>query len=309
MIGIGRSKIFYDTVLHLCEKGYRFTHIITDEPNDEYSCSIADFQILASKVGSKLLVGNKVKPEIFESYSQIYNEIAISVNWRYIFPPEIINMFGGNMLNFHLGNLPDYKGNATANWAIINGEKHIYANVHKIVESLDAGDILTRKKIKINAETYISDVLKQAEYVAPKLFVDALYKIKNNSNYILQKGSESGIRCFPRLPQDSVINWYDSAQSIHRLIRASSRPYSGAFTYFKGLKLIVWKAKIMENSPPIYAVPGTLMPVKGNSSCINVATGDGILQVEDISYRNKNGESVNSPAKLTKSIRLRLGNI
>ncbi len=102
---------------------------------------------------------------------------AISVNWKYTIPKKFLDLFECGILNFHLGNLPDYKGNATVNWSIINGENKIYGNIHKMDPELDAGDVISRKAIPITEQTYIAEILKQAAKDVPLLYEDALKKV------------------------------------------------------------------------------------------------------------------------------------
>ena len=149
--------------------------------------------------------------------------VAISVNWKYTIPKSF-DLFECGILNFHLGNLPDYKGNATVNWTIINGEPYINGNIHKMDPELDAGDVVSRKAIPISDEMYIADVLKQAEADVPGLYEEALARVLVEPNAYVVKGTVRGSRCYPRLPEDSQVNWNLPAEQVARLVRASSHP-------------------------------------------------------------------------------------
>jgi methionyl-tRNA formyltransferase len=173
-----------------------------------------------------------------------------------------------------------------------------------MAEQLDAGDIISRKAIAINSHTYVGDVLAQANIDAPLLFEDALSKLMQDEHYILEKGSTDGLRCYPRLPEDGLIHWNDSAVHIHRLVRASSRPFQGAFTYYRGSKAIIWKASLVPATSQWLAVPGHIIQIDKTAGTITVATGDGLLMIEEMEWEGVSGK----PTQWCKSIRERFSN-
>lgn len=228
--------------------------------------------------------------------------MAISANWKYTIPEKFLNLFQCGILNFHLGNLPDYKGNATVNWTILNGEEHIIANIHKMDPILDAGDIISRKSINITTDTYIGEILKQAELDAPLLYEKAIHKILADPQAYEIKGTVRGMRCYPRLPEDSQIDWNQNAEYISRLVRASAAPYQGAFSFLNEEKIIIWKARALESEDEFMAIPGHVIERRENTSSILVACKRGLLEILEIEYDGK----IMPPAAFIKSIRIRL---
>ena len=195
--------------------------------------------------------------EIIEIIKDNNIRVAISANWKFTIPKKFLDLFECGVLNFHLGNLPDYKGNATVNWSIINGESYINGNIHKMDPILDAGDVICRKAIPITEDLYIADILKQAEEVAPLLYEEAVKIVLKNPDAFELKGSVHGLRCYPRLPEDGQIDWNQNAEDIHKLVRASGHPYSGAFTFFDGEKVIIWKAFYYQPEEPFSGSAGS----------------------------------------------------
>ncbi|HEX3079853.1 MAG TPA: formyltransferase family protein, partial [Puia sp.] len=200
-----------------------------------------------------------------------------------------------------LGNLPDYKGNATVNWSIINGEDKIYGNIHKMDPELDAGDVISRKAIPITDQTYIADILKQAVQDVPLLYEEALLKVFKEPDAFEVKGSLKGLRCFPRLPEDSQINWNESARNISRLVRASASPYNGAFSFLHGEKIIIWKAEEFDYGEKFLAVAGHVVGIQKDKKTIRVACGEGMLEIIEIEYKGTRM----APTDIIKSIRIR----
>jgi methionyl-tRNA formyltransferase len=302
LMAIGRSRLLYDAITHLGSKGYSFKAIVTDEAYEEYDVKHQDFERLAGEIGARFIMTKTLQVDEISPIIRANDiRVAISANWKYTISQQILDLFERGILNFHLGNLPDYKGNATVNWAIINGENHIDGNVHKMDPELDAGDIISRKAIPIGPLTYVGDILKQAEHDAPLLYEDAVERILKDSQACLEKGSIHGLRCYPRLPEDSQINWNDSVENICRLVRASARPYKGAFSYVDETKVTIWKASTVYAKEKYLAIPGHVISVYKNNGTIWVACPDGFLEIHEIECEG----NVMRPTDFIKSIRSR----
>lgn len=302
IIAIGRSRYLYDSIRHLVKKGYTFTAIVTEKAYEEYDIKDTDFEALATEIGSAFFRLSNVNTAGLTDLVKTENiRAAISVNWKYTLPKEFLDLFECGVLNYHLGNLPDYKGNATINWTIINGLHYVNGNVHKMDPKLDAGDIVARKSVSIGPDDYVADILKKAEQDTPALYEQALDKVWNDPDFYEVKGSEKGSRCYPRLPEDSQIAWDKSAVDIARLIRASSRPYRGAYSYLNGERVTIWRAKPYFPEEEFFAIPGHVVGVAKDTGHILVACAQGMLEIEEIEYKGE----VSMPAANIKSIRVR----
>ena len=302
IIAIGRSRYLYDGIKYLVSKGFDCKAIVTEEAYEEYDIKHTDFESLAKETGASFFMMKSLNnEELIQIVKENGIRAAISVNWKYTIPKSFLDLFECGILNFHLGNLPDYKGNATVNWSIINGEDKIYGNIHKMDPELDAGDVISRKAIPITNQTYIADILKEAVRDVPLLYEEALLKVFKNPDAFVVKGSLKGLRCFPRLPEDSQINWCESSRNISRLIRASSLPYNGAFSFLNGEKIIIWKANEFDYGEKFLAKEGHVVGIQKDTKAIRVACGEGMLEITEIEYKGTRM----APAEIIKSIRVR----
>lgn len=302
LIALGRSKYLFDAIKHLYNVGYQFKAIISEEGYDEYEIQLDDFKKLASELNIPFFTTKSLdNPEIREIILTHKIRAAISANWQFKIQKNVLDLFEFGIFNYHLGNLPDYKGNATVNWTIINNENHIYGNIHKMDAILDAGDVISRKIIPINNHTYISDIIKQAEADAPLLYEIALNRIFDNPSGYEIKGSIKGLRCYPRLPEDSQINWNESNENIHRLIRASSHPYKGAYSYLNGNKIIIWKSQLHDTQEDFLAIPGHIVEINKKNGSILVACQNNLIEIQEIELAGK----IIPPTEICKSIRER----
>jgi methionyl-tRNA formyltransferase len=302
IIAIGRSRYLYDGIKYLVSKGFACKAIVTEEAYEEYDIKHKDFELLASEIGAVFFMMKSLNNEdLIKIVKENNIRAAISVNWKYTIPKIFLDLFECGILNFHLGNLPDYKGNATVNWSIINGEDKIYGNIHKMDPELDAGDVISRKAIPITNQTYIADILKQAVRDVPLLYEEALLSVFQKPDAFVVRGSLKGLRCFPRLAEDSQINWNDSARNISRLVRASSEPYGGAFSFLNGEKIIIWKAAEFDYGEKFLAIAGHVVGIQKETKAIRVACDEGMLEIQEIEYKGTRM----APTEFIKSIRLR----
>jgi len=298
MIAIGRSSLLYNSIKVLSEHGIKFDCIITDDAYPEYKVGVEDFRDLAHEIGAKFLQTKKLDETTITGMN---SDIAISVNWKYQLSEPFLACFNMGILNLHLGNLPDYKGNATVNWSILNGESHIYANIHKMVKALDAGDIIAKEKIEIADNTHIGDVLSKAEEIAPSLFLTAIQKLKENKSYLLEKGSIKGIRCYPRIETDHQIDWKSPILNIDRLIRATSKPFGGAFSFLEDQRICILDAEMIYPSSGFYASPGQIVHINKVNMTVDIAGLDGFIRIKSVNVDGKECQA----AEIIRSIRKR----
>lgn len=303
VLAVGRSGLFFDAVAALARsERYRVAAIVTDDAYPEYDVGVEDFAELAVRSGAEFHRTSALTPGLATDLIQRHKiQIGISANWRYVISPAVLASVPRGILNLHLGRLPDYKGNATANWAILAGESEIFADVHVMVAELDAGDVLARAGLPLTDRTYIGEILAWARGEAPALFLAAADSAMSSGPAVVP-GSATGLRCYPRLPEDGAIDWRQPAVEICRLVRASSRPYPGAFTRYRDQELTVWRASVAVRPSSFLAVPGQVLHVDRSEGTIEVACGSGALRLEEIEI---DGRPI-APAEAVRGLRTRL---
>lgn len=113
----------------------------------------------------------------------------------------------------------------------IRGKKSAFT-LFKIDEGMDSGDIICQEVYEISHKDYAEDVhkkvyksLKSSIRTKMRDLMDCKLKLKSQNH-------EKARYLFIRRPEDGIIDWNDDIEDIHRLIRATSRPYLGEFTYY-----------------------------------------------------------------------------
>lgn len=301
---IGRSEILFESMELLLKQGYEVPLIITSKEAKEYSKTAKDYKKLAKKINAKYIYSNNLDKNL-KQISEIKCEIAISMNYTSIISRDVISLFKNGILNAHGGDLPRYRGNACQAWALINGENKIANCIHFMVGGeIDSGNIVERKYFKININTKITDCIKWMRKKIPIMFLNSIKKLEKNPKYFLEKQSRNVkdiLRCYPRIPEDGKINWEKSNVEILRLINATNKPYTGAFTFFNKKKLIIWEAELFKDKENYCSEVGQVASKEKDGSII-IVTGKGKLKIKKVEYNNL----ITNPGIIIKSTRTRL---
>lgn len=299
---IGRTRTLLNSIRLLIERGHTLSCIATSKTPSYCGTSPEEFDRIAKDHHVPLIYGSALEHSMgVLNYTR--TDVAISVNWPTLIQEPILSTFKYGILNAHAGDLPRYRGNAVANWAILNAESQIGLTIHRMVEALDAGPIYQKSFLKLCSQSYIGDIYDWIEQETPELFARALDSLQSGTVSPLDQ-SNSGVtllRAYPRKPEDSRIDWTNTNEYIHRLIRASSRPFSGAFaTTESGETIIIWRAE--PHTPPyeFLAIPGQVCEIVNGDPLI--ACGSGMLRLSEVS----DSQGQDARPKILSSMRNRL---
>ena len=277
---LGRTEMLWNSIKLLEESKHEIVLIGTCKAAPEYSVDEKYFEQEAKRLGIPFFNNAKINSdEIIALLSSVQADIAISINWLTVIGQRAIDCFRYGILNAHAGDLPKYRGNACPNWAIINGEKRIGITVHyMLADEIDAGDILVKDYYSLNDKTTITEIYRYMEKRIPEMYLQALDKIAQGAASASQsKKSEDILRCYPRVPSDSFIDWKMPCDDIDKLVRASCSPFAGAYTYFKEYKIRVFECSKEPFQTAVLVVPGQVVMIDKLTNRIGVAARDGIV--------------------------------
>lgn len=286
IVAIGRTRILYDSINILAEAGHEIVLIGTCKAAPEYDIKEDSFESLANKLGAKFFNDIHINsPYIVDLLRSVKADIAVSINWITIIRDVVLNCFKYGVLNAHAGDLPRYRGNACPNWAILKGENEYAITIHYMKGGeLDSGDILLKKYYEIYDNTSITDIYFQMGKEIPLMFVEAIEKI-NWDGFCAEKQStdpNDSLRCYPRIPTDSYIDFNDSCMEILRNIRASSHPFQGSFFFLDSNKVYVYEAEWNPFYTPCYVYPGQVIEVNRDDGYVCIAARDGMIKVHKL---------------------------
>jgi methionyl-tRNA formyltransferase len=303
---LARTRWGLDAAQKLAQAGGTISLVATSRAEEFYGCGVSEYQEFAQQTHAKFLDASKLSPEnLATALLGSGAEVAISVNWPHLLGKEIINALPLGIINAHAGDLPRYRGNACPNWAILNGEPYVGLCAHLMEpDALDSGPVIMREYLPLSDDSYIGDVYAWLDERVPAILQSAAEQRLRGTQATPQLSDpELALRCYPRRPEDARIDWRAPAGAVHRLIRASSRPFSGAFGFMEdGRRVTIWRAAIYAHPEPFCAVPGHIM-LRADSGVV-VACGKGCLRLDEVEVEGLSAED--SRLALGRSLRARL---
>lgn len=303
---LGRTRMLYNSIEKIIENGDEIVLIGTCAAAPEYDIREEDLERKAKELGVTFFNDVRINsPKITELMRHSEADVAISINWLTIIGPEAVSCFQYGILNAHCGDLPRYRGNACPNWAILKGDDSYTISIHYMEPAeLDSGDILIKKKYPIDDSTTITEIYRNMDVEIPYLFCEALKLIKSGraKGMAQSRNPADSLRCYPRIPTDSLIDWSESCETILKNIRASAPPFQGAFCYWNDLKIYIYEAKSKEYPAPCFVYPGQVIVVNKADKTIEVAARDGIILIRKVYLNNEEYYA----ADIIKSTRVRL---
>jgi methionyl-tRNA formyltransferase len=226
-------------------------------------------------------------PEFLAQLQALKADLQIVVAFRML-PEAVWNMPPLGTINLHGSLLPQYRGAAPINWAIINGEKETGVTTFKLQQEIDTGDILLQEKILIGENDtagQLHDIMKE---IGANLLVATVKGIEDGS---LQETAQlkaleqfSGeLKHAPKLfTENCNINWQSSCDDIHNLIRGLS-PYPAALTRLNG-KIVKVFQSTKEKGDPLHPA-GT--HVTDGKTYLKFACSDGYIHVTELQLEGK----------------------
>ena len=293
VIFLGRTQMLMRTIELFEKSKHSIVGIGTCKAAAEYLVDENDFKNKADELGVPFFCNSKIdSQEIQKLIISVKADIAISINWLTVIHSDTMDLFPYGILNGHAGDLPRYRGNACPNWAIIAGENRIGLSVHFMEpDNLDSGDIVIKEFLDILPDTTIGYIYDQMEILFPQMFLRAVEKIEQigkKAGIPQSKKREDILRCYPRVPSDSYIDWNRSCVEIDRLIRASGYPFQGAYTFLNGKeKIFIQESEISEYEFPSMTVCGQVVFRDSKKDCAGIATKDGVIIIRKLCDENQ----------------------
>ncbi|MBQ8341321.1 MAG: methionyl-tRNA formyltransferase [Clostridia bacterium] len=182
-------------------------------------------------------------------------------------------------VGFHPTPLPKFRGRAAMVWQVLLGVKETACTLFMLDEGMDSGDILGQEPYVIGENDYAADVERTLCEAMHRLFPKVLKGLAEESIIPRPQNEAEASYLLIRRPEDGHIDWKEPMADIHRLVRAVSKPYPGAFGLYDGEHPItVWRAEMRKNTN-IIGIPGQICRVGEDD--FDVLCTDGILHVTE----------------------------
>lgn len=185
--------------------------------------------------------------------------------------------------NLHASLLPQYRGAAPINWAIINGESETGVTTFKLKHEIDTGNLLVQKKCAITTDDNAGTLHDKLMYLGAEAIIETLDAIVSDTLKETPQEESVTLKNAPKIfTETTEIDWFKSTTEITNFIRGLA-PYPVARTKFDVKNLLVYETELL--SPNTNSAPGTFF--SDNKSYIAVQCGDGVLSLTDIKLEGK----------------------
>jgi methionyl-tRNA formyltransferase len=240
----------------------------------------------AVETGLPVLQPVKLKdPEFLQALRNLQADLQVVVAFRML--PEVVwNMPPRGTINLHASLLPQYRGAAPINWAIMNGETESGVTTFFLKHEIDTGDILFADKVSISDSATAGDLHDELMAVGARLLVKTVQAIESGNYQEIPQDQvieEQELKHAPKIfKDDCAIDFNQTVQKVYNHIRGLS-PYPTAFTRFQDKNLKIFKAAAEHTEPGVS--PGAIL--SDHKTYLKFACKDGFISVTDLQLEGK----------------------
>ncbi|MDI1321396.1 MAG: methionyl-tRNA formyltransferase [Algoriphagus sp.] len=287
IIYMGTPEFAVPSLEILVENGWNVVGVITapDKPKGRGQNLLpSPVKEAALKHGLNVLQPTNLKsPEFLEELRSLKADLQIVVAFRML--PELVwNMPPLGTFNLHASLLPDYRGAAPINWAVINGEKETGVTTFFLKHEIDTGSIIFQEKIEILEEDDLGSVYEKLMNLGSELVLKTVEAIAKNEVKPSVQDESKALHHAPKIFKETCeIDWNKSAESIHNLVRGLS-PYPAAWTTLDGKTCKIFKTKL--SSGHLHDKSIGEFETDGKTY-LKFQTGDGVLKILELQLEGK----------------------
>lgn len=314
IVYMGTPEFAVESLRSLVEGGYNVVGVITmpDKPVGRHGSVLQASPVkqYAAQHGIKVLQPEKLKdPEFIEELRSLHADLQIVVAFRML--PEIVwNMPRLGTFNLHASLLPQYRGAAPINWAVINGDTETGITTFFLQHEIDTGDIIQQVHVPISDTDNVGDVHDRLMLLGGRLVTETVDNILAGTIHpipqeeLISQSSSQNSQPLPLRPAPKIfhetcqINWNQPTKIIYDFIRGLS-PYPAAWTTLAFLQesqdkldsgqanqqVKIYETEKITNSHKEGINPGTLL--SDSKSYIHVVTSDGLLSIKVLQLAGK----------------------
>ncbi|WJY26422.1 methionyl-tRNA formyltransferase [Sporosarcina trichiuri] len=247
--------------------------------DEEVSTNVSDYypiHKIAFEYDIPFLKFKKINSrEVLDEIKKIAPDFIYVIGLSQILSNELLDMANKYSIGFHPTPLPKHRGRAAIPWQIILGERESKVSLFKLDQGMDSGDIINQYPYTIEETDYAMDVYHKICTAMSEAIKESVENIYSDSVTFKKQDHEKASFLLVRRPEDGEIDWNLPSEEIETLIRATSKPYPGAFSHYKGNKVVFWKAYLEANEKYI-GIPGQIAWKKDNGD-IGIIAKDALL--------------------------------
>ena len=213
--------------------------------------------------------------ETVEQLKALQPDVVAVVAYGRILPQRVLDLVPKGFINIHASVLPQYRGSAPYQWAVLDGLKETGVSAQFMVHAMDAGDVVGVSKTPIGPDETAGELLDRLAVLGADLLSETLTKYENKE-LIPVPQDETKVTMAPMLDKSMCpIDWTKTAQQIHDKVRGL-HPWPVATMELQGKKFKVHATKIVPGS----GEPGEILGL--TKTGLKIACGDGAIEVTSL---------------------------
>ena len=295
IVYMGTPGFAVEPLRTLLDAGYDVVAVVTaaDKPQGRGMIpQPSDVKRFAVERSLPVMQPEKLRDKHFvEALRSLDADLFVVVAFRML--PEIVwGMPPRGTVNLHASLLPDYRGAAPINHALINGEKETGATTFFIRSEIDTGEIIMQRRIAIGDDETAGELHDRLSIVGATLLLETVGRIDAGNVCSIPQPFSTNLKLAPKLFRETCkIDWNNPAEKLRNMIRGLS-PYPGAWSELncagKKLQVKIFKASAEKVEPN--SQPGTVMSDGKNH--LKIACSDGFLYPEEIQLPGKKAMNI-----------------
>jgi len=218
------------------------------------------------------------EPSVVEAVRNWKPDLLFVAGLSQLVKAELMSLPRLGCVGFHPTPLPYGRGRAPVAWLTYDGTPGA-VSFFLIDDGVDSGPVFVQEPYAVDGDATAADVIENVRTAIARALDRWLPRLRDGEFDPVPQDESRASYFGRRSPEDGLIDWRDSSESIHRLVRAAGRPYPGAYTYAGGAKLLVWRSA-REHELRFRGVIGRILKI-GESGSLLVQTGNGLLWLEE----------------------------
>lgn len=223
------------------------------------------------------------------------------IGWSQILSHEILRTPKNGCVGFHPSALPKNRGRAAIPWTILLGDTKTSGTLFWLDKGVDSGDILIQKNISLDVNETAKSLYEKHIYCLEEMLGKVSNRLLNGDLPRTAQNHAKATYCSKRIRTDGLIDWDLPAYNIWTLIRATTKPYPGAFSFYDNKEIIIWEADLFSDTV-FNGIPGQIQDIDKGGAIISCG-GSSLLAIRRVQFL---GQDESDPSNVFK-VHTRMG--
>ena len=293
IVFMGTPEYSVPTLHKLCEAGLKPVLVLTrpDAPAGRGNHILASpVKLAAQELDIPVYQPTSLRtPAAYDVLQKYAPDLAVVIAYGMILPQAMLDLPAYGCINLHASLLPEYRGAAPIQRAIMDGQKLTGVSLMQMSASLDEGPVYAKRKVQISEEIDSGELHDILAELSAEILLENLSAIVSGALEAIAQDHANTSYAAKITKADELIMWNQTTEKTINRIRALS-PFPGSFTYLNQKRVKIWKARRFvandqQKDLMTAEKPGTLSFNAGNSLC--VYTADGLIEILELQLEGK----------------------